>query len=246
MNFILLTTVIVIFSVIHSFFGMGLLLFGTPTLLLMGYPFSKALVYLLVPSVTISSLQLLNNYRVGLERRFVVNFIIYCLPAVCLCLTLYLYADIRLKLELLIAFIILLSVLFRCIPTLEKKVQKIIQANQKIYLVVMGCIHGFTNMGGGLVSVFVNNQYTNKEQILCCVSFCYVFFGIIQITTLSIFDHEAFSSEVIWFSPIAGSIYITLGKSLFTFSSQHFYKNLFTGFMVIYAGLLIIKGMGLI
>jgi uncharacterized membrane protein YfcA len=223
---------------------MGLLLFGTPTLLLMGYPFSKVLAYLLVPSVTISLLQLLNNYRV--EPRFVVNFITYCLPAVCLSLTFHLYANIRLKLELVIAFLILLSVLFRCIPTLEKKIQKIIQVNQKIYLVVMGCVHGFTNMGGGLLSVFVNSQYTNKEQILCCVSFCYVFFGIIQITTLSIFDHEAFSSEVIWFSAIAGSIYITLGKSLFTFSSQHFYKNLFTGFMVIYAGLLITKGMRLI
>jgi hypothetical protein len=243
-SFILLTTVVLVCSLIHSLLGMGLLLFGTPTLLLMGYTFSQTLAYLLFPSVTISLLQLLNNHKI--EQKFVVQFISYCLPTVCLCLIVFMYTNVDLNLELAIAFLLLISVLLRCLPILEKKMQKIVRVNQKIFLLIMGCVHGFTNMGGGLLSVFVNSQYTKKEQVLSCVSFCYVFFGILQLTIVYIFQPKVFSLEILWFCIIAGSIYLTLGKSLFASFSENFYKNIFTVFMVIYAGVLITKGIGLI
>jgi uncharacterized protein len=243
-QFIALITVLLVFSLVQSLFGMGLLVFGTPTLLLMGYTFSQSLAYLLPPSITISLLQVLKNRNI--DRKLAGNFIIYCLPFICICLSIYLYTNIRLKLEFFIAFVLLLNVLLRCVPTLEKKMQRVVQSNQKIFLIIMGCIHGFSNMGGGLLSVFASSQYTTKEQILRCVSFCQLFFGIAPLTILLIFEPQLFSPKIIWFCLAAGSIYITVGKSLFSSSSQYFYRNLFTGFMVLYAGLLIVKGIGLI
>lgn len=50
--------VIMLFSVIQSIFGMGILVFGTPALLLLGYDFSSVLGLLLPSSVLISFTQL--------------------------------------------------------------------------------------------------------------------------------------------------------------------------------------------
>jgi len=124
--------------------------------------------------------------------------------------------------------------------------QKFVQRNQKIFLVITGCVHGLSNMGGGLISVFASSQYTTKEHILNCVSFCQLFFSIAPTVILLIFEPQLFSPEIIWFCLAAGGIYITVGTSLFSSSSQNVYRNLFTGFMVIYAGLLTVRGIGLI
>ena len=58
-----LVTIIAIFSVVQSIFGVGLLLFGTPTLLLLGYSYSETLWLLLPCSVTISLIQVVNDYK---------------------------------------------------------------------------------------------------------------------------------------------------------------------------------------
>jgi len=55
-----LIIVIVVFSFIQSIFGIGLLLFGTPTLLLFGYSYSETLWILLPCSIVISLIQTIN------------------------------------------------------------------------------------------------------------------------------------------------------------------------------------------
>ncbi len=48
---------VLVLAVVQSVFGVGLLVFGTPTLLLLGYPFDQVLAYLLPCSILISALQ---------------------------------------------------------------------------------------------------------------------------------------------------------------------------------------------
>ena len=52
-----LVAAVLAFSVVQSVFGVGLLVFGTPTLLLAGYSFEETLAYLLPCSMAISALQ---------------------------------------------------------------------------------------------------------------------------------------------------------------------------------------------
>ena len=54
--------VIFLFSGVQSIFGVGLLLFGTPTLLLLGYPYADTLWILVPASVTISIVQVIRGY----------------------------------------------------------------------------------------------------------------------------------------------------------------------------------------
>ena len=50
--------IIIAFAIVQSIFGMGLLVFGTPTFLLLGYSFGEVLNLLVPASVAISALQL--------------------------------------------------------------------------------------------------------------------------------------------------------------------------------------------
>ena len=50
--------IVIITASIQSFFGVGVLLFGTPLLLLLGYPFLESLLILLPISASINFLQI--------------------------------------------------------------------------------------------------------------------------------------------------------------------------------------------
>ena len=54
---------IIITSAIQSIFGVGVLLFGTPLLLLFGYSFFECLLIVLPVSVSINIVQIINDYR---------------------------------------------------------------------------------------------------------------------------------------------------------------------------------------
>jgi len=55
--------IILVFSIVQSIFGVGLLLFGTPTFLLLGYSYTETLWLLLPCSVTISLIQVITEYK---------------------------------------------------------------------------------------------------------------------------------------------------------------------------------------
>ena len=65
MDIFLENLVLLILIIIQSIFGIGLLLFGTPTFLMLGYDFINTLNFLLPISIVISSLQLISfkTYR---------------------------------------------------------------------------------------------------------------------------------------------------------------------------------------
>jgi len=71
-----LVIIIAVFSVVQSIFGVGLLLFGTPTLLLLEYSYSETLWLLLPCSVTISLIQVVNDYKLIEAKKRAVYLVI--------------------------------------------------------------------------------------------------------------------------------------------------------------------------
>jgi len=71
-----LVATIAIFSIVQSIFGVGLLLFGTPTLLLLEYSYSETLWLLLPCSVTISLIQVVNDYKLIEAKKRAVYLVI--------------------------------------------------------------------------------------------------------------------------------------------------------------------------
>ncbi|TBR57173.1 hypothetical protein B4U84_27515 [Westiellopsis prolifica IICB1] len=237
--------VVLFFSIFHSLFGMGLLLFGTPTLLLFGFPYEQILVILLPSSITINLFQLYHN-RQNISHKTVYSFMLFCLPFVIICMSLYMYTKVKLNLEIAVSFVLFFSLLIRIIPTLKKWMQQIIYKFQKPFLIIMGVIHGFTNLGGALLSVFASSQHTRKEDIIACISFCYVIFATFQIGLLLVFKPYLFNYKTLLFCLISASVYLTFGKVIFASASQYFYERLFSIFIFIYSVLLFLKGLKII
>jgi len=71
-------TIILVLVVFQSLFGVGLLLFGTPTFLFMGYGFESTLTLLLPLSIFISFLQII--YQKNSIKSLVLEYNIFCLP----------------------------------------------------------------------------------------------------------------------------------------------------------------------
>ena len=78
MSFIIEFSILAVLVVVHSVFGLGLLLFGTPTFLLLGYDFANTLNILMPVSITISGLQFFKSE--SKDKNFVSNYNLYCLP----------------------------------------------------------------------------------------------------------------------------------------------------------------------
>ena len=97
--------IIILLSIFQSVFGIGLLLIGTPTFLLIGYNFFDVLNLLLPFSITISLLQVI--YSKEIDSRFNKRILLYCIPALILALSILVKYENNIDFILLISFTII-------------------------------------------------------------------------------------------------------------------------------------------
>ena len=134
---LILLLVVSFFTVIQSIFGVGLLIFGTPTLLLMGYSFPETLSYLLPPSIIVSFLQVYKSRNQIVLYRF--NVIIYILPMVVIGLLLAMYY-FKFNLHLIIGSMLLLTSLTRFSEMLNKPLESYLSNNYRLGFILTGLI----------------------------------------------------------------------------------------------------------
>ena len=79
LNLIQLLLIISLFAILQSIVGVGLLLFGTPTLLLLGYTYEVVLSLILPASIVISALQVRENYSIVYGKKYL---FVYTLPSI--------------------------------------------------------------------------------------------------------------------------------------------------------------------
>ena len=79
LNLIQLLLIISLFAILQSIVGIGLLLFGTPTLMLLGYTYDVVLSIILPASIVISALQVMENYSIVYGKKYL---FVYTLPSI--------------------------------------------------------------------------------------------------------------------------------------------------------------------
>ncbi len=183
--------IVIVFVLIafQSIFGIGLLLFGTPAFLMIGYDFESTLVLLLPVSIMISMLQLV--YGKSSIKHLVSEYNYFCLPFLLLFLVIALNLDNFVNLKLYISIFLILSSL----ATINKN--KIIQLDnyllkyRKLCLICIGSIHGFKNMGGGFLSLF-SGLINGHDRLLTrkYISYGYLTMGIVQYITVLLFGSK--------------------------------------------------------
>ena len=176
--------IIIAFAIVQSIFGMGLLVFGTPTFLLLGYSFGEVLNLLVPASVAISALQL-SAASNKIDREIVKYFFGWCVPPVVIFLIVVIHFEFYFEINIILALMLLLSAITNLSGKSKSHLSGLVKNYPRISFVTMGCVHGASNMGGSVLSVLSNAYFIKKEKILEFVAFCYFFFGVVQIITLA-------------------------------------------------------------
>ena len=216
--------IIAVTSVLQSIFGTGVLLFGTPIMLILGKDFQTTLTILLPASIFINFFQIRNNLK-SIDIAFYKNLILFCLPMVFL--TLYLSFSIHLNTNSVIGiFLIVVS-----LKSLVKPVAMIINwtlSFEKLYLTMMGILHGLTNLGGSLLSGIVLNKDLSKDSKRATIAASYCSMACIQIVTIyTVLDYNKFfniKNFIYWIS--APLIFFIIEKYIYHTVDEKLYKRI--------------------
>ena len=156
-----LVIIIAVFSVVQSIFGVGLLLFGTPTLLLLEYSYSETLWVLLPCSVTISLIQVINDYKLIEAKKRAIYLVI---PTLVLSLSLTVtYAD-GINITRIVGILLLLIGVIRFSSKLQALLASMVKKHIHMYYIIIGVVHGISNMGGGLYQ-YLCRQFIPKKKL---------------------------------------------------------------------------------
>jgi len=188
MEFFHEVAILTILIFFQSIFGVGLLLFGTPTFLYFDYSFSETLSLLLPLSFVISLIQFINSKE--RDKNFIYKFNIFTLPSMALSLILLLSFQnfINLKIFISVMLIVLSLISFQ-----KKALSNFILKNKfkNIFLILLGFIHGFTNMGGGFLALYSNVIVKNNKNLTrYFISYGYLIMVSVQLIILFIIDNN--------------------------------------------------------
>jgi len=237
-DILLILLIILVFTIIQSLFGLGLLVFGTPTLLLLGYDFVEILTYLLPSSFVISFCQVYPNQKLINHYKF--NVFIYLLPMVAFGLLIVISIS-KINLNLFIGLILFFTFLTRFFTTFELKLSSFLSKYFRLGLSIVGLIHGLTNLGGAPLLALTNGIYTNKKIIQTNIAYAYLVMAAVQIGILLINGNFSFNPLFLLFPMASFLIFILIGNRILNLTSDSFYHTLMTYFIFIYGMLLVIK-----
>jgi len=233
-----LVIIIAVFSIVQSIFGVGLLLFGTPTLLLLEYSYSETLWLLLPCSVTISLIQVVNDYKLIEAKKRAVYLVI---PTLVLGLAFVIIYANGINMTRIVGVLLLLIGVIRFSSKLQALLSSMVKKHIQMYYIIIGVVHGVSNMGGGPLSILMSTIYSKKEIIRANVAFIYLILAIFQLVVLSIISNTSLRSEVIWLIPISLVSYIFTSKFISSKINDKKYTFILNVMVLVYGVLAVIK-----
>ena len=227
---------LIITSAIQSLFGVGVLLFGTPVLLLLGYPFIESLLILLPVSISINILQTSKDYKY-VDYKFYKNILVLTIPFIILFL--YFVVKIKVDVSLVIGFFLIVIALKDYSNVIKKNLNKLLSYN-KLFFVLTGIIHGMTNIGGSLLTAKIFNTDMNKSEKRSTVAISYMTFAIFQIITILLLKYRP-NLNNLYYVLIGMSTYVIVNKFVFKKITSNIYDKLFAIFLFFSGIALILK-----
>lgn len=223
-NFILVISLVMI----QSIAGIGVLVIGTPTLLLLNVSMIETMNYLLPISIITSLINILimkfktDSFYYDVDR--LKSFFIICIPFVFFGLIILKYSYDFINYDYLVSIIILLTLIFRNkISILLKSFSLRIK---KIILMIIGIIHGMTNSGGTLLSILLLNLNKSKKDSRSEITLFYFFLALIQFVLFYFifgFSQNIYKYQLIIIYIIIGTI---LGNVFLKFTKESFFRRL--------------------
>lgn len=235
---------VVLTTIIQSVFGAGVLLFGTPLLLLFGHEFVDVLVVLLPISIGINLLQIAKHHTL-IDFAFYRNILTLTLPLIAVFLFLVTHA--RINISLLIG-VFLLFIACKEYSVAIARILDRMMAFEKTYFLLMGVVHGVSNLGGSLLTALAHHKHYEKDVARVTVAASYATFAAVQLVTLWIFSRQQIDVSI-----NHTAIYMLVGMLVFVLSDEILYSALdrakyqrfFAAFLAMSGGVLILKSLSL-
>ena len=163
---ILLYLIIFFISTIQSIAGVGILVLGTPIMLIFNYSILETMFFLLPISIisSLSNLILINsNFKINqkIDLKLIKYFFIFCFPSVCIGLIIIKNFNELINFNILISTIIFASIIIKI--KYEQFFLNLKKNSKKTITFFIGLIHGLTNSGGTLLSLFITSK--DKKNI---------------------------------------------------------------------------------
>lgn len=229
---------IFILAIFQSIFGVGLLVLGTPILLLLDFEFFKILNILLPCSMAVSLMQI---YKIKSYKKIETKIIFISLPFIILGLITLIFFQEHINFKLLIGFIILLSFVIK--SYFRKKFEILILEKKNYVLPGAAFFHGLTNTGGTIISLIFQTLKKNKFEIQSNIAFTYFFFSLVQYSIINLyFNQILFNKTNIIYVLISIFAYFLGANLLYKIGNNKFIKIL--NMLIIFTSLyLIISGL---
>ena len=209
---------ILLTATIQSLFGVGVLLFGTPILLVLGYDFISALTILLPISLTINLLQVSKDYR-HIHLPFYRLILTLSIPCVVLCLLVV--ATLKMNIGSLVGVFLIVAALKSVYTPFNRVIESLVRY-ERTYFIAMGIVHGLTNLGGSLLTAIIHSKPYDKQQTRATTAASYGTFALFQLVTLGLsLGPSAIAT------PVTG-LYMAVGVSMFLATELLLYSRLST------------------
>jgi uncharacterized protein len=210
---------------LQSSIGVGVLVLGTPFLLLLGYNMIEVLFILLPLSILTSLINLIiirfsdKNLNVSTHKGLI-KFFIVCVPSIIIGLFILKYFQEFINFKLLVALVIIISF---SLMLLKDKIKIRFNFFRISILSIVGLIHGLTNSGGTLMSMALSSN-NKKDNARYSITFFYLALATLQyFTTIIVFKNLYFLPINFYlFLSLIGGVF--LGNILIKFLSENKYK----------------------
>ena len=216
--------------VLQTIVGVGVLVLGTPLLLIFNYDIIEIMNLLLPISIITSLLNYLylkynkKNLKINLDKNIKKTFVVICLPGMTVGLILAREFINIINFEILISLIIFLSLFVRW--KFKNLINLLPLSIKKIVLMFIAIIHGLTNSGGTLLAIFFTSLTKNKkDQSRYSITFYYLILVFVQYLVFLI----VFKKEFFLFNPLYIFSIIVLaslvGNSIAKIINENFFKK---------------------
>jgi len=230
--------IVAVTAVIQSIFGAGVLLIGTPVMLLLGYDFVDILIVLLPISIALNVMKM-TKYHAHIDLELLRKVIWLALPPIAVFL--FLVTHVRINIGLIIGPF-LLFIAFKSISTTVEQILDRLMAYENVYLLTVGMVHGTSNLGGSLLTALIHHKHYPKDVARVTIATCYCSFAVVQLLTLGVFSRQEIDIPLfgnIIYMLVAAVIFELIDATFFDQIEQEKYRHIFAGFLA-FSGLVLI------
>lgn len=226
--------ILIICTLSQSIFGVGLLLWGTPTLLLLGFGYSEALLLLLPISMIISVIQFAPHLNV-LEHRAVSHFMVFALPF--MILSFFIILEFAIDATLFVGCALILAGFLR--TKFLQTFNSTIYSSKNFLLPIIGIVHGMSNLGGSILVVWASYTSTTKLAQRTIIAVAYTALSIFQMVVLA-FNDNTLQIPIVYIA-VCLITYALGSRYVFSKINEQMFYNMLTALIFAMALLLIIK-----